>query len=114
MQPSEMWGRNRWSRRWHALVVMLAICGLTVSLATRTFQHTFPQSHTVKSGSAQPMRQHLDRDAVRWFPAVPILTSLPVPQSYVNVTPAEPPAIMAIFDESLSNRPPPSSLFLFW
>ncbi len=114
MLPSEKWGGNRWRRRWYELAVVFAIAGLTVSLATRTFQHSFPQNHTVKSRSPQPMRQHLDRDAVRWFPPAPIFTNLQIPYSYMNVTPAEPPAIAVLFDESLSNRPPPfSSSLLF-
>ena len=113
MLPSEKWGNNRWRRRWYELVVVFAVAALSVSVATRTFQHSFPQSHTVKSSSPQPMRQHLDRDAVRWFPPAPVFTSLQIPCSYLNVAPVEPPAITVLFDQSLSNRPPPAVMSLF-
>jgi hypothetical protein len=94
--------------RWRVLVVVLAICGLTVSLSTRTFRLTFPHTPTVHSGSAQAIRQHLDRDAAKWTSPVPISTTLPVPVFYPRFAPAGPPMPSVLFDESLSNRPPPS------
>jgi hypothetical protein len=93
---------------WRILVVSLAICALTVSLATRTFRLTFPHSSTVQSGAAQAMRQHLDRDAANWVPPVLVFTTLQAPQFYPRFAPAGPPLPTVLFDESLSNRPPPS------
>lgn len=93
---------------WRALVIVLAICGLTVSLATRIFHLSFPQGPAVQSTSAQAVRQHLDRDAANWVPPVPILTVLVAPAFYPRFAPAGPPLPSVLFDESLSNRPPPS------
>lgn len=90
------------------LVVVLAICGLTVSLATRTFRLTVPHVVTVKSGEMQAMRQHLDRDAVRWLPPSPVLAALQAPTFYPLVAPAGPPLPATLLDENLYNRPPPS------
>src|SRR5271157_2392490 len=94
--------------RWRALVILLAICGLTVSLATRTFRLTIPHGVTAQSGDSQAMRQHLDCDAAQWAPPVPVLSALRAPVFYPRVAPAGPPIPAVLFDESLSNRPPPS------
>jgi hypothetical protein len=102
-------GSRGWRSRWRTLVVVVAICGLTVSLATRTFRLKSCQSATVTSHSSQPMRQHLDRDAAQWVPPVPVVFStLRVPAFYPHVAPEIPSAPSVLIDESLSNRPPPS------
>ena len=94
--------------RWRVLVIVLAICGLTVSLATRTFRLTIPHGVTAQSADSHAMRQHMDRDAAQWAPPVPILGTLQAPVFYPRVAPAGPPMPSVLFDESLSNRPPPS------
>lgn len=98
---------NHQHKRWRVLVIVLAICGLTASVATRTFRLTFPQSRTVQSGSAQAMRQHMDRDAAKWTSPVPALTALQVPTFYPHVAPTGPPLPGLLFKESFYNRPPP-------
>ena len=94
--------------RWRVLVIVLAICGLTVGLSTRTFRLTFSRTLTVQSASAQAIRQHMDRDAANWTSPVPVATTLPLPVFYPRFAPAGPPMPSVLFDESLSNRPPPS------
>ena len=94
--------------RWYVLVIILAICGLTVSVATRTFRLTIPHGATAQSGDSQAIRQHLARDAAQWAPPVRTLSTLQVPVFYPRVSPAGPPIPSVLFDESLSNRPPPS------
>jgi len=94
--------------RWRALVIVLAVCGLTVSLATRTFRLTIPHGVTARSADSQTMRQHMDRDAAHWAPPVPTLSALQAPVFYPRVAPAGPPLPSVLFDQSLSNRPPPS------
>jgi len=89
-------------------IIVLAICGLTVSLATRTFRLKIHESVTVSSGDAQGMRQHLDRDAAQWVPPVPVFAALQPPTFYPYVAPAGPPLASVLLDESLYNRPPPS------
>ncbi|HWJ47230.1 MAG TPA: hypothetical protein VNS62_06235, partial [Candidatus Udaeobacter sp.] len=78
-------------RRWEVAVVVLAICGLTVSLATRTFRTRVSTSAIVKSISGQPVRQHMDTDAAKWVPPVSMLTVLEVPVFYPRFAPAGPP-----------------------
>lgn len=96
--------------RWRIFIIALAICGLTVSLATRTFRLTTSHGVTVKSGDAQAKRQHMDRDGVHWVPPVPVLTALkaPSPAGYPYLAAAGPRFATVLFDQSLSNRPPPS------
>ena len=94
--------------RWRGFIIVLAICGLTVSLATRTFRLKIPHCVSVTSGDAQAMRQHMDRDAARWVPPVPLFTSLQAPTFYPHAVPAGPPLASVLFDQSLYNRPPPS------
>jgi hypothetical protein len=94
-------------RRWEVAVVVLAICGLTVSLATRTFRTRLSAGTIVKSISGQPVRQHMDSDAAKWVPPVSTLTLLQVPVFYPRFAPAGPPLPRLYFEESLSNRPPP-------
>ncbi|HEX3820703.1 MAG TPA: hypothetical protein VHW45_10230 [Candidatus Sulfotelmatobacter sp.] len=96
-------------RAWQILIITLAICGLSVSLATRTFRLQ-PTTDAVKvaSSTSQPVRQHLDRDAVAWVPPVPILFALQGPTFYPRFAPAPPPLLSVLFDQSLANRPPPS------
>lgn len=98
---------RRQNSRWRVLVIVLAICGLTVSLATRTFRLTFPHGRTVQSGSAQAMRQHMDRDAAKWTSPVPVVITVHVPTFYPHVAPAGPPLPGLLFEESFYNRPPP-------
>jgi hypothetical protein len=93
---------------WRFLIVVLAICGLTVSVATRTFHLKILQCTTVTSHSAPPMRQHLDRDAMRWVAPIPVFIVFEAPTFYLPMAPAAPSLPSVLFDESLSNRPPPS------
>jgi hypothetical protein len=99
---------NHQPSRLRLLVIVLAICGLTVSLATRTFRLTIPHVVTAQSTDSRAIRQHMDRDAAQWVPPAPILSPLQVPVFYPRVAPAGPPIPGVLFDESLSNRPPPS------
>jgi hypothetical protein len=93
---------------WRVFVIALAICGLTVSLATRTFRLKIPHGITVISGDAQAMRQHMARDADHWVPPIPLFTAFEIPTFYPYVAPAGPPLASVLFEEKLYNRPPPS------
>ena len=94
--------------RWQLVVIILAICGMTVSLATRTFRLTIPHAVTAHSAESHAVRQHMDRDAAQWAPPVAVLDALAVPVFYPRFAPAGPPLPSVLFDQSLSNRPPPS------
>ena len=94
--------------RWRVLLVVLAICGLTISLTTRTFHFTIPHQIAAKSESEQAVRQHLDRDGATWIPPVLTFAVLQVSSFYPRVAPAGPPLPTVLFEKSLYNRPPPS------
>jgi len=95
-------------------LIVVAVCALTVSLATRYYIPPTSQVHSVKAidrGSLDAKRQHLCRDATKWVAP---------PVSFVSLKPANPVAPLALadpllskhfFDQSLYNRPPPSSGF---
>lgn len=89
-------------------VVALVIVALTGSLATRVFHATINQTQSVQSGTAQAMRQHMDRDAVRWIAPVVHYAGFDSPTFYPRVAPAGPPVRALLLEENLYNRPPPS------
>jgi len=89
-------------------VVLLAICSLTVSLATRTFRLTSENTVTVKAASAHAMRQHLDRDAETWLPPAPAVTLMPDVAFDPGPIPVRSLLPFTPFITSLCNRPPPS------
>jgi hypothetical protein len=88
--------------------VCLVILSLSVALATRTFRCTFSSGTSVQSGTAQAIRQHLDRDALQWTPPVVDFSVLEAPAFYPRLAPAGPPVAAALFHKNLYNRPPPS------
>jgi hypothetical protein len=95
-------------RRWELAVILLAICGLTISVATRTFRLNFSTDTVVKSASGHAIRQHMDRDATNWAPPTATLTAvLELPVFYPRFAPAGPPLPRLYYEESLSTRPPP-------
>jgi len=106
-QPHNRSGLMNAAQRWRVLIIVLAICSLTVSLATRTFRLKVAHDVTVSSADGQAMRQHLDRDAANWVPPVLTYTALQLPTFYPYVAPAGPPLATVLFDKSLYNRPPP-------
>jgi len=93
--------------RWRVLVIGLAICGITVSLATRTFHVKILPGTTVTAHSTQATRQHLNRDAMRWVAPVPVFIVFEVPSVDLETAPAAPGLPNVLFGESLYNRPPP-------
>jgi len=95
----------RSSRR--ALVGLL-LFSLVVSLATRTFHLKVSQTASVDSSTSQAVRQHLDRDAVKWVAPVVHYAVLDAPAFYPRVAPAGPPVRALLIEENLYNRPPPS------
>jgi hypothetical protein len=99
--------------RWSKCVLLLLICSLMLSVATRFSLTTASHFHTVKtfdSDSSQPKRQHLDSDASHWAAPVVVTLFMERVTVYPRVFVAEilPPS--HVFDESLYNRPPPSIL----
>jgi hypothetical protein len=95
---------------WRWALVGVVMFSLFVTLATRTFDETTSNSTTVQSSSFQAMRQHMDRDAIRWAAPVATLAVAQAPTFYPHVTPAGPPLPTLLLEENLFNRPPPNLL----
>lgn len=100
-------------QRWCALVILLAVCALTVSVATR---YTSPEDvssagfRTVHLHDLQaPGRQRLMQNAATWHPPFVSVDLLDCVSFYPRVSPAGPPIPSVLFEKSLYNRPPPSS-----
>jgi hypothetical protein len=95
-------------RFWRLALVSVVLLSLVFSLATRTFSDTTSNSTTVQSSSLQAMRQHMDRDAVRWTAPVAKIAVAQAPTFYPRVAPAGPPLPTLLIEENLYNRPPPA------
>jgi len=107
---------NSWRRRWCAVLVVFAVCSLTISVATR--YHSYPSAckntdtAVQKHASPEPKRQRLIKDASAWTPPVICPVVFQAPRSYPRVAPAGPPIPSLLFEENLYNRPPPFPAFL--
>jgi hypothetical protein len=106
---------NRRHQFWCAVVVVLAVCSLTVSVTTRycspggsisvaTTLHNF--------ASIEHGRQRLLKYAPLWGPPVVRCAMFGGPISSPHLAPASPPILDAICDKCLYNRPPPASELL--
>ncbi|HWW13720.1 MAG TPA: hypothetical protein VN310_03575 [Candidatus Dormibacteraeota bacterium] len=104
---------NRPHRHWCAVVVLVAVCSLTVSVATRYCSPLGTSSLTMKTvqthTSPDAKRQRLTKNAANWVPPVVCFDILQSPSSYPRIAPAAPPIPSLFFEENLYNRPPPSS-----
>jgi hypothetical protein len=105
---------SRWDvrrcRNWRAALVLVAICALSVSLATRytVLNSDVTGVKVVKSQSSDAKRQHLVRDALKWTAPAAKFTLVPAVQSHVHVVSAIFPATNLSSESWLYNRPPPS------
>jgi|ERR1700722_1452612 len=94
---------------WRWALVGVVMFSLVLTLATRTFHDTNSSlSTTVQSNSPQAMRQHMDRDAVRWAAPIATIAVAQAPTFYPRVAPAGPPLPTLLLEENLYNRPPPT------
>jgi hypothetical protein len=112
--------RSMGSRNYFGLLIVAVICSLTFNLATRYWVSAVSQVHSshqvqvtksLERRSLEPKRQHLDRDAAQWIaPTVSFSILKPASFSPQMVSPG--PRIQNhLLDQSLYNRPPPSSKF---
>lgn len=98
-------------RGWRGVLILVAVCALTSSLATRFYLPTTSQCHTTNSvevRSPEPKRQHLDRDASHWVAPDNTFTLMQPALADLGLTPIRPVLITPIFGDSLYTRPPPS------
>jgi hypothetical protein len=103
-------------KSWCAVVALAAVCSLTVSVATRYSSPWDVSAPTVKTvqGHATPEanRQRLAKEAANWVPPLICFDVSRSPSPYLRIAPAEPATQKVLYEESLFNRPPPSSEFL--
>ena len=103
---------ERWRKRWSALVVLAAVCALTVSLATRYSTPFNVSSHKIKSvqarTSADSTRQRLTKNAANWMPPTLGFSILRASVSYSRIAPVGPPPPSLLIEQKLYTRPPPS------
>jgi heme/copper-type cytochrome/quinol oxidase subunit 2 len=93
---------------WRWTLISIVMFSLVITVATRTFHVTISHSTTVQSDSPQAIRQHMDRDAVRWAAPVLQMTVLMAPTFYPRMSLAAPPLPTFLIEENLYTRPPPS------
>ncbi|HTZ82001.1 MAG TPA: hypothetical protein VMB66_02350 [Candidatus Acidoferrales bacterium] len=102
---------SRRGRAFSALLVLVAVCSLAISVATRYCAPEYPSAAkttvTHKHASSEPGRQRLTKSTANWLPPVVQDETLESPTEYQSVTPASPVILSTFLGQSLSNRPPP-------
>ena len=98
-------------KRWCTAIVLIAICALTVSVATR---YGSPVASDAKvsvlqsQSSWEPGIQRLLNNAATWIPPVIISVLLHGPGFYPDVAPSRPIFRSVLLESDLFNRPPPT------
>lgn len=98
-------------KRWCTAIVLIAVCALTVSVATRygsavasDAKVSVLQSQT----SWEPGIQRLLNNAATWVPPVIISVLFQDPGYYRHVAPSHPIFRSVLLESDLYNRPPPT------
>jgi hypothetical protein len=111
MPQLESQNQSRTRKFWCLLTVALAVCSLTVSVATRYCWSDAASVSIEKSvhkhSSLETSRQRLTKVAASWLRPVIVSALLHGPTSYPRIAPAGPPGPGIFFETSLYNRPPP-------
>jgi len=98
-------------KRWCTAIVLIAICALTVSVATR---YGSPVASDAKvsvlqsQSSWEPGIQRLLNNAASWIPPVIISVLLQDPGYFPHVAPSRPIFRSVLLESDLFNRPPPT------
>jgi hypothetical protein len=103
--------RDPGRKRWCTAVVMVAVCTLTLSVATR---YSFCGSTTNESvttlqnyQSWTPGLQRLLNNAATWIPPIVVSAIFHDPGSYPHVVQTGPTVSSVLLEKNLYNRPPP-------
>jgi hypothetical protein len=102
-------------QKWRSVLILLAICSLTVSLATRFWVPSSPPSHAARSvdqRSVEPKRQNLDRSSTQLVAQSTDFDIIELTAFNTRLMPSQPRLPKAVVSDGLYNRPPPSSDFL--
>jgi hypothetical protein len=109
--PTQFRDRLRSASWGHVALVVLAICSLTVSLATR-FTISGSESSDVRAVQAHSPDGHGQRllsDGIKWSAPVASFTQFQPPRSFVYAVSAVFPSTNLSSESWLYNRPPPQS-----
>jgi hypothetical protein len=106
-------GKTR-PRHWGTAIVLLAVCALAISVATR-----YGSAKSLSTGSLTVVQKHqsptpgqrLLDNAATWMPPFVEAAIFQNPGYYPQLDPSDAPAICVLLERNLYNRPPPS-LFL--
>ena len=93
-------------RFFNRVVALLAILGLTITLAGRVFHVDIYHTPSAHSASGYEKVQHRDADASRWVPPEATYTLLWTTQRSAGIEPSQQVYFHPHYD-SLYNRPPP-------
>lgn len=97
--------------RWCALVVMVAVCSLTIRVATRYGASTGSGISSVqavhKISVHNPGRQRLDNNAASWMPPTFCAAMLDFPTAEACQSPELEVIPRLSYESNLYNRPPP-------
>jgi hypothetical protein len=98
------------------VVVLAAVCSLTVSVATRyssPLDASSPTMRTLQTHTTGDAKgQRLAKNAANWMPPLVCFDILRSPSFYPRIVPEGPRAPKLLLEENLYNRPPPSSKLL--
>ena len=101
-------------KRWCMAIVLIAVCTLTVSVATRYTRSQGPANETQsviqEHHALRPGLQRLLNNAVTWMPPIVEATIFYDPCHYPHVVPSDSPISSVLLERNLYNRPPPISL----
>lgn len=96
-------------RRWCTAVVLVAVCTLTLSVATRySFCGSTANESVTTVQNHQSWTPGLQRllNAANWMPPVVESAIFHDPDSYPHVTPCGPTVSSVLLEKNLYNRPP--------
>jgi hypothetical protein len=99
-------------KRWCTAIVLVAVCTLTASVATRYSRSQGPademQTVIQKHYSATPGLQRLLNNAATWMPPLVEAAIFHDPARYPHIAPSDSPLVRVFLERNLYNRPPPS------
>ena len=98
-------------KRWCTAIVLVAICALTVSVATRFGSPLASGRNTavIENQSCwEPSLQHLLDNAATWIPPAVATAIFYHPNYHPHTTPSRPMVSSVVLEKNLYNRPPPS------
>jgi len=99
-------------KRWCTAIVLVAVCTLTISVATRYSSSQGPIDQTLtavqKHHCLRPGLQRLLNNAATWMPPVVEAAIFHDPGHYRSIVPSDPPISSVLLERNLYNRPPPS------